>query len=207
MEAGDNHNPILLQFEENPVRKAPDSRAAAIPIGDWKLKWMLPDCLNRGFDRQAKRSPSSGRMLSYQGPRIEQVLIRLWCPDDGDSQDFLNRPALTCCHEITSEGFCSCRPMRKSSSARCVSVSDAESASRLSQTVSRSSAFSAADRVSIWLRRSLMIPNASADSPLWQSSLGTQRTATTIRDTKAQRKAQLLHSLKHLNLDNNPLRS
>jgi Domain of unknown function (DUF6431) len=38
--------------------------------------------------------------------------LRRSCPDDQERHGFLNRPALTCCHGMTSEGFCSCREMR-----------------------------------------------------------------------------------------------
>src|SRR5664279_1571019 len=43
---------------------------------------------------------------------LPAILIRLWYPDDRECHGFLNRPALTCSHGMTSEGFCSCRAMR-----------------------------------------------------------------------------------------------
>lgn len=45
-------------------------------------------------------------------PRFQQIFICLWGPDDRESHGFLNRPALTYCHGMTSEGFCSWRAMR-----------------------------------------------------------------------------------------------
>jgi hypothetical protein len=35
------------------------------------------------------------------------ILIRLGGPDDRERYGFLSRPALTCCHGMTSDGFCS----------------------------------------------------------------------------------------------------
>jgi hypothetical protein len=56
----------------------------------------------------AKRMPSSGRILIPRpSQRRFQVCISLRYPDDRQHHCFLNRPALTCSHGITSVGFCS----------------------------------------------------------------------------------------------------
>ncbi len=41
MEAGDYHDPILLNLEENSIRKATHSNAAAASINDRKLQRMF----------------------------------------------------------------------------------------------------------------------------------------------------------------------
>jgi len=56
---------MLLHLEEYAIRKTPHSRTPTAPVDDRELQWTFRDCLNRGLDRQPKRSPSSGRMLSY----------------------------------------------------------------------------------------------------------------------------------------------
>src|SRR5580698_7224587 len=77
--------------------------------------------------------------------RFFQLCVRLGQPNDWKRHCFLNRPALTCSHEITSEGFCWYLATRWSSSARWSSVSAGGSASRLSQSTSSNSNFSAAE--------------------------------------------------------------
>ena len=65
-----------------------------------------------GFERQGEALSKIGADVVVPCACVQQVLIRLWGPDYWIGRGFLNRPALTCCHGITSEGFCSCRVMR-----------------------------------------------------------------------------------------------
>ena len=60
----------------------------------------------------AKRSPSSGRMLSYQARASSKSSFASGIQTDRESHGLLNRPALTCSQGMTAEGFCSCRAMR-----------------------------------------------------------------------------------------------
>ena len=112
MEAGNYHNPLLLKLEENAVRKAPHSGTATVPVDDGELQWMFRDCLNRGFDRVGKTLPKFWTDVVVPRTRFQQILIRLWGPDDRECHGFLNRPALTCSQEMTSE-----RILRMSSDA------------------------------------------------------------------------------------------
>lgn len=111
VEAGDYHNP-LLNLEEYAIRKAPHSRAATVPVDDRELQWMFRDCFDCGFDCQGETVSKLWPDVVVPSPRFQQVLIRLWDPDDRECHGFLSRPALTCCHGMTSEGFCSWRAMR-----------------------------------------------------------------------------------------------
>ena len=65
MEAGNHDNPMVLKLEEYAIRESPHSSTATVPVDDRKLQWTLSNRINRGLDRQGKRSPSSRRMLSY----------------------------------------------------------------------------------------------------------------------------------------------
>jgi hypothetical protein len=149
VEASDNHNSIFLNLEEYSVGEAPHSGTATVPVDDRELQWMFGYCLNCCFYCQGETLPKLRAYVVVPCPRFQQILIGLWYPDDRERHGFLNRPALTCSQEMTSEGFCSCRARRESSSVRCASVSDSASASRLSHATSNSSAFSAAERLSI----------------------------------------------------------
>src|SRR5580698_2537124 len=111
VEAGDDHDPMLLNFKEYSVGKAPHARTATAPIHNRKLQWMFRDCPNRGFDRQRVTLPKLRANVVIPCPSVQQILIRVGYPDDRECHGFLNRPALTCCHGMTSEGFCSCRVM------------------------------------------------------------------------------------------------
>ncbi len=104
--------PMLLNLEKYSVRKAPHSRTATAPVDNRELQWMFRDCLNRGLDRERETLPKLRANVVIPCPPFQQILIRLWCPDDRECHGFLNRPALTCCHGMTSEGFCSCRVIR-----------------------------------------------------------------------------------------------
>src|SRR5450759_5013483 len=112
VEAGDHHDPMLLNLEEQPIGKAPHSRTATAPVDDRELQCMFRDCLNRGLDCQRETIPKLRPNVVIPCPRFQQILIRLWYPDDRECHGFLNRPALTCSHGMTSEGFCSCRVIR-----------------------------------------------------------------------------------------------
>ena len=112
MEAGDYHNPMLLNLEEYSVWGAPHSRTPTAPVDDRELQWIFCDCRNRGFDRQRETLPKLWANVVIPGPRFQQILICIWYPDDRESHGPLNRPALTCSQGMTAEGSCSCRAMR-----------------------------------------------------------------------------------------------
>jgi len=112
VEAGHYHDLMLLKFEEYAIRKASHSRAAMVPVDGRELRWMFCNCLNCDFDSQGETLAKLWTDVVIPRPRFQQILIRLWGPDDRQCHGFLNRPALTCCHGMTSEGFCSCRAMR-----------------------------------------------------------------------------------------------
>ena len=112
METGDYYNPMFLGLEEQTIRETPHSGAATIPVDDRKLQRMFCDCLDRSFDCQGETLPKLRADIVVPRPRIQQIFICLWSPNDGEDHGLLNRPDLTCCHGITSEGFCSWRAMR-----------------------------------------------------------------------------------------------
>ena len=112
MEASDYHNPMLLSLEEYSVWKAPHSRTAMASIDDRELQRIFRYCLNRRLDRQRETLPKLRANFVIPCPRFQQILVRLWYPDDRECHGFLNRPALTCSQEMTSRGFCACRAMR-----------------------------------------------------------------------------------------------
>ena len=112
VEAGDCHNPMLLNLEEYSLGELPHSRAATVPVDNRELQWMVGDCLNRDLDRQRETLPKLREYVVIPCLRFLQILIRLWYPDDRESHGFLNSPALTCSQGMTSVGFCSCRAMR-----------------------------------------------------------------------------------------------
>jgi hypothetical protein len=164
VEAGDNYNPIILQFEEYAVGESPHSSAPEVPVHDRELQWMFGHCFNRALDPQRETLSKLRANVVIPCPRFQQIFIRSWYPDDREFHGLLNRSVLTCSHGMVSDGFWSCRAIRWSSSARCASVSDAASASRLSQTVSSNSAFSAGERLLIWFLKSLICLYPSAVS-------------------------------------------
>jgi hypothetical protein len=51
MEAGYYYDPMLLNFEEDSVRKPSHSRTAAASMDDRELQWMFRYRLNRGLHR------------------------------------------------------------------------------------------------------------------------------------------------------------
>jgi hypothetical protein len=57
VEAGDHHDPMLLNLEEYSVGKAPHSRTATAPVDDRELQRMFRYCLNRGLDRKRETIP------------------------------------------------------------------------------------------------------------------------------------------------------
>ncbi len=91
-------------------RRTPARRT--VPVDDMELQWVFRNRLNRGFDRQGETLPKLWTDVVIPRSRFQQILIRFGGPDDRECHDFLNRPALTCCHGMTSEGFCSCLAMR-----------------------------------------------------------------------------------------------
>jgi hypothetical protein len=112
MEAGDYHNPALLNLEKDSIGKTPHSRTPPSPIDDRKLQRVFCNCLKRCLDCEREALPKFRAFVVVPCPGFLQILIGLWYPDDWESQDFLNSPALTCSQGMTSEGFCSCRAMR-----------------------------------------------------------------------------------------------
>jgi hypothetical protein len=112
VKAGNHYDPMFLHLEEYPVGKTAHSRTPSPPVDDRELQRMFRDCFNRCLDGQRETLPKRWAYVVIPGPRILQILIRFWYPDDGERHGFLNRFALTCSQEMTSEGFCSCRAMR-----------------------------------------------------------------------------------------------
>ena len=82
MEAGDCHNPMLLNLEEYSVGEPAHSRTATVPVDNGEFQWMLCDCLNRDLDRQRETLPKLRAYVVIPCPRLLQILIRLWYPDD-----------------------------------------------------------------------------------------------------------------------------
>jgi hypothetical protein len=149
VEAGDYHNPMLLNLEEYSVRKAPYSGTPPSPVDDSELQRAFCDCLDGCLYSIARNVPRALGVCS----RTTHVLLSTPRPLPVSRRPAASRffeqarPDLLPSDDIG--GFCSCRAMRSSSSARCASVSDGASASRLSHTASSNSAFSAAERLSI----------------------------------------------------------
>ena len=73
---------MLLKLEKYAVRKAPHSGAPTVPVNDGELQWMFRDGLNRGFDRQGETLPKFWADIVVPCPRVQQILIRLWGPDN-----------------------------------------------------------------------------------------------------------------------------
>ena len=65
VEAGDYQDPMFLHFEEEAIRESAHSRAAYAPVNERELQGAVRECFDRGFNRRANRSPSSGRILEY----------------------------------------------------------------------------------------------------------------------------------------------
>jgi hypothetical protein len=65
--------------------------------------------LGRGRTVFSGATIGAGNSTSQCGARSQRKpnrgILILWCPDDRECHGFLNRPALTCCHGMTSEGF------------------------------------------------------------------------------------------------------
>jgi hypothetical protein len=112
VKAGNHYNPMFLCLEEYPVGKAPHSRTATAAVDGRELQRMFRYCLNRGLHREGEALPKLWANVVIPCPRFLQILVRLRYPDDRQRHGFLNRPALTCSQEMTSEGFCSCRARR-----------------------------------------------------------------------------------------------
>ena len=112
VEAGYHYNPMILHFEEDAIGKATNSRTTTAAVDSGKLQCMFRDCVNRGLDRQRETFPKFRANVVIPSPGFLQVLVRFWYPDDRKCHGFLNRSALTFCHEMTSAGSCSCRAMR-----------------------------------------------------------------------------------------------
>jgi hypothetical protein len=111
VETRDYDDPMLLNFKEYSVRKPPHTRTPTASVND-KLQRVFRYCLNCCFDRQRKTLTKLRTNVVVPGPSVQQILIRLWGPDDRQPHGFFNRPDLTCSQGMTSEGFCSCRVIR-----------------------------------------------------------------------------------------------
>jgi hypothetical protein len=81
-------------------------------INDFKLQRAFRYRLNRGIDRQCETFPEPRAHVVIPRSCFQQILTRLWYPDNRASHGFLKRLALTRSQGMTSEGFCSCRAMR-----------------------------------------------------------------------------------------------
>jgi hypothetical protein len=112
VEAGDYHNSVLLSLKEYSEGKAPDSRTPSSSVDNGKLQRVFCDSFNRGLDCQGETLTKLRAYVVIPSPSLLQILTGLWYPDDRERHGFLNRFALTCSQEMTSEGFCSWRAMR-----------------------------------------------------------------------------------------------
>jgi hypothetical protein len=112
VEAGDYYDPVLLNLEEYSVGKPADTRTATIAVNDLKLQRTFRYRLNRGIDCQRETLSERRAQIVVPRPCFQQILIRLWYPDNREYHGFLKRFALICSQGMTSEGFCSCRAMR-----------------------------------------------------------------------------------------------
>jgi hypothetical protein len=108
MEAGNHNNLMLLKLENYPVGEAPHSRPSPVTVDDWETQRVFGDCL----DCQRKLLTERRAHIVVPGSRFFHVRVRFRQPYGQQLHGFLNRPALTCSHGITSEGFCSCRAIR-----------------------------------------------------------------------------------------------
>ena len=73
MEAGNHHDPMLLNLEKYSVGKAPHSRTATAPVNDRELHWMFRHCLNRGLDRQCETLPKLRANVVIPCPRFQCI--------------------------------------------------------------------------------------------------------------------------------------
>lgn len=149
VEAGNYQNSMFLNLEKDTVGKSPNTGTSATAIHNRKLHGTVGDPLNCSFYRPCEAISKLRAYVVVPRTSFLQFGVRLPQPDNGDTHGFLKSFVLTCSHGITSDGFFSCRSMRRSNSIRCVHVSEAASASRLSHTTSSNSAFSAVDRLCI----------------------------------------------------------
>jgi hypothetical protein len=103
---------MFLNVEENPVWKAAHSRAATASMDDRKLQRMFRNAFNYSLDRLRKALAKLWTNVVIPSPSLQQILIRVWSPNDRERHCFLSSPVLTCCQGITAEGFCSWRAIR-----------------------------------------------------------------------------------------------
>jgi hypothetical protein len=54
VEAGNHHNPVLLNLENDPIREAPYSRPPPVAVNDRKTKWVFGDGFHRRSDCQGE---------------------------------------------------------------------------------------------------------------------------------------------------------
>ncbi len=106
MKAGNYYDPMLLNLEKYSVGKASHSRAATVSVDDRELQRTFRHCLNRRLDCGRETLTQLRANVVIPCPRFQQIFIRVGYPNDRECHGFLNRPALTCCHGMTSEGFC-----------------------------------------------------------------------------------------------------
>ena len=139
----DDHNSLLLHLKENSVREPLHSGPSPSSMDDRKLQGTFCDGFDRSLHCQRKAFAKLQASAVVPRSRLLQFRASLGHPDDGQLHGLLNRSDLIFPQAMTSEGFCSRRSIRRSNSARCASVSVSASASRLSQTASSNSAFSA----------------------------------------------------------------
>jgi hypothetical protein len=77
VEAGNHHNPLLLNLEEDSIGKTPHSRAATVPVDDRELQCIFCDRFDCGLDCQREAFPKFVTNPVIPRPRFEQILIRL----------------------------------------------------------------------------------------------------------------------------------
>jgi hypothetical protein len=71
MEAGYDHDPMLMKLEEYAIRKAPHSRTPTIPIDGGKLQRTFSNCFNSGLDRSGEAVPKLYTNVVVPSPRIQ----------------------------------------------------------------------------------------------------------------------------------------
>jgi hypothetical protein len=103
---------MLLDLEEDSVRKTPNTRTTATALNNGKSEWVFRDFLNRSLNSPRKALAKLRPYVIVPGAGLLQLGICFRQPDNRQCHDFLNSFALTCSQGITSEGFFSCRSMR-----------------------------------------------------------------------------------------------
>lgn len=106
MEASDHDYASFFDEEEQPVRKPAHSGSPPLFFHDGILERRVRDAFNGILNslRETLRKFRADALIVRQG--FFQFRVRFGQPKNGARHRRLNRPALTCSQEMTSEGFC-----------------------------------------------------------------------------------------------------